>query len=115
MVLACLGLFGLSAYAVRQRVKEVGVRKVLGASGLQIVTLLSSGFVKLVSIAFVIAGPLAWLVMNRWLQQFSYRVETSWWIFAAAGAVALLLALVTVSFQAIKAAMTNPVKSLRTE
>ncbi|MBX2950932.1 MAG: ABC transporter permease [Leadbetterella sp.] len=115
VVLACLGLFGLSAYAVRQRVKEVGVRKVLGASGLQIVTLLSSGFVKLVIIAFVIAGPLAWLVMNKWLQQFSYRVETSWWIFAAAGAVALLLALVTVSFQAIKAAMTSPVKSLRTE
>lgn len=115
VLLACLGLFGLSAYAVRQRVKEVGVRKVLGASGLQIVTLLSSGFVKLVIIAFVIAGPLAWLVMNKWLQQFSYRVETGWWIFAAAGAVALLLALVTVSFQAVKAAMTSPVKSLRTE
>ncbi len=115
VLLACLGLFGLSAYAVRQRVKEVGVRKVLGASGLQIVTLLSSGFVKLVVIAFVIAGPLAWLVMNKWLQQFSYRVETGWWIFAAAGAVALLLALLTVSFQAIKAALGNPVKALRSE
>jgi len=115
VLLACLGLFGLSAYAVRQRVKEVGVRKVLGASGLQIVTLLSSGFVKLVLIAFIIASPLAWLAMNKWLEQFSYRVETGWWIFAAAGAVALFMALVTVSFQAIRAAAANPVKSLRTE
>jgi len=115
VLLACLGLFGLSAYSVRQRVKEVGVRKVLGASGLQIVALLSSGFVKLVMIAFAIATPLAWLAMNQWLRQFSYRVETGWEIFAAAGAVALLLALVTVSFQAVKAAGANPVKSLRTE
>ncbi len=115
VLLACLGLFGLSAYAARQRIKEVGVRKVLGASGLQIVSLLSSGFVKLVLIAFAIASPLAWLAMNKWLQQFSYRVETGWWIFAAAGAAAVLLALITVSFQAVKAAMTNPVKSLRTE
>lgn len=115
VMLACLGLFGLSAYAVRQRVKEVGVRKVLGASGLQIVTLLSSGFVKLVMVAFAIATPLAWLAMNKWLQQFSYRVETGWGIFAAAGGVALLLALITVSFQAIKAARANPVGALRSE
>ncbi len=115
VLLACLGLFGLSAYAARQRIKEVGVRKVLGASGLQIVGLLSSGFLKLVVIAFAIASPLAWLAMNKWLGQFSYRVETSWWIFGAAGVAAVLLALITVSFQAVKAAMTNPVKSLRTE
>lgn len=115
VLLACLGLFGLSAYAARQRIKEVGVRKVLGASGLQIVSLLSSGFVKLVIIAFAIASPLAWLVMNKWLEQFSYRVETGWWIFAVAGASAVLMALITVSFQAVKAATANPVKALRSE
>ncbi len=115
VLLACLGLFGLSAYAARQRIKEVGVRKVLGASGLQIVSLLSSGFVKLVIIAFAIASPLAWLATNKWLGQFSYRVEISWWIFGVAGAAAVILSVLTVSFQAIKAAMTNPVKSLRTE
>jgi len=115
VLLACLGLFGLSAYAARQRIKEVGIRKVLGASGLQIVALLSSGFVKLVIIAIAVASPLAWLAMNKWLEQFSYRVETGWWIFAAAGAAAVVLALVTVSFQAVRAAVTNPVKSLKTE
>ncbi len=115
VLLACLGLFGLSAYAARQRVKEVGVRKVLGASVLQVSALLSSGFIKLVIVAFCIASPLAWLAMNKWLQQFSYRVDIGWWIFIVAGVVAVLLALVTVSFQAVKAAVTNPVKSLRTE
>lgn len=115
VLLACLGLFGLSAYAARQRIKEVGVRKVLGASGLQIVGLLSSGFVKLVMIAIAVASPLAWLAMNKWLGQFSYRVETSWWIFAVAGAAAVLLALITVSFQAVKAALANPVNALRSE
>lgn len=115
VLLACLGLFGLSAYAARQRIKEVGVRKVLGASGLQIVSLLSSGFVKLVIIAFAIASPLAWLAMNKWLEQFSYRVETGWWIFAAAGFLSVLMALLTVSFQAVKAATANPVRALRSE
>jgi putative ABC transport system permease protein len=115
VLLACLGLFGLSAYTARQRVKEIGVRKVLGASVLQVSALLSSGFIKLVFVAFAVASPLAWFAMNKWLQQFSYRVEIGWWIFVLAGVVAVLLALVTVSFQAIKAAVANPIKSLRTE
>jgi putative ABC transport system permease protein len=115
IVLACLGLFGLSAYAARQRIKEIGVRKVLGASVANISFLLSSGFVKLVVLAFLIASPLAWFVMNKWLQQFSYRVQVEWWVFGVAGVASVFIALVTVSFQSIKAAVTNPVKSLRTE
>lgn len=115
ITLACLGLFGLSAYAARQRVKEIGVRKVLGASVANISLLLSSGFIKLVAISFVIACPVAWYVMNKWLLQFNYRVEVEWWIFAAAGLLSVLIAFVTVSFQSVKAAVSNPVKSLRTE
>lgn len=115
VLLACLGLFGLSAYSARQRIKEIGVRKVLGASVAQISVLLSSGFISLVTIAVLIASPLAWIVMNKWLQQFSYRVDIKWWIFLSAGTVSVLIALVTVSFQFIKAAGANPVKSLRTE
>lgn len=115
VVLACLGLFGLSAYAARQRVKEIGVRKVLGASVAQVSILLSSGFVKLVVISFLIASPVAWVVMNKWLQQFSYRVNINWWVFAVAGVLSVLIALITVSFQSIKSALANPVKSLRTE
>jgi putative ABC transport system permease protein len=113
--IACLGLFGLAAFSAEQRTKEIGIRKVLGASVSQIVTLLSKDFLKLVFIAFVIAVPLAWYVMHRWLQDFAYRIDISWWIFALAGVLALLIALLTVSFQAIKAALANPVKSLRTE
>lgn len=115
IVLACLGLFGLSAYAARQRVKEIGVRKVLGASVAQISLLLSSSFVKLISIAFVLSVPIAWFAMNKWLQQFSYRVEIKWWIFIVAGILSILIALFTISYQFIKAAMANPVKCLRTE
>jgi putative ABC transport system permease protein len=115
VLLACLGLFGLSAYAARQRIKEIGVRKVLGASVPQIGLLLSTGFVKLVGIAFLIATPLAWLVMDKWLQQFSYRATIGWWMYAVAGALTVLIALLTVSFQAIKAASANPVKSLRSD
>lgn len=115
VVLACLGLFGLSAYSARQRIKEIGVRKVLGASVSGISLLLSSEFIKLVVIAFVLAAPLAWLAMSKWLQQFAYRIEISWWVFAAAGLLSVIIALVTVSFQFIKAAVANPVKSLRTE
>lgn len=115
VILACMGLFGLSAYAARQRVKEIGVRKVMGASVSQISLLLSSGFVKLVFIAFLIAGPIAWFAMNKWLQMFSYRVKIDWWILAVAGIISILIALITVSFQSIKAAIANPVKSLRTE
>jgi putative ABC transport system permease protein len=115
VVLACLGLFGLSAYAAKQRVKEIGVRKVLGASVAHISLLLSSGFIKLVAISFLLASPIAWFAMNKWLQQFSYRVNVEWWIFAVAGVLSLLIALVTVSLQAVKAAVANPVKSLRSE
>ena len=115
VMLACLGLFGLSAYAARQRIKEIGVRKVLGASVAQINLLLSSGFIKLIAVAFIIATPIAWFAMNKWLLQFSYRVEIKWWVFTLAGVLSILIAFITVSFQFIKAALTNPVKSLRTE
>jgi putative ABC transport system permease protein len=113
--IACLGLFGLVTYAAEQRIKEIGVRKVLGASVGEIVTMISKDFIKLVLIAFVIAFPVAWLMMNKWLQSFAYRINISWWVFALAGLLTIAIALVTVSFQAIKAAMANPVKSLRSE
>ena len=113
--IACLGLFGLSAFAISQRVKEIGVRKVLGANTGTIVTLLSKEFLKLVLIAAVIAFPVAWYAMHNWLQDFAYRIHIQWWVFVIAGCAALLIALATVSFQAIKAALANPVKSLRTE
>ncbi|MEI9908191.1 MAG: FtsX-like permease family protein [Bacteroidota bacterium] len=115
ILLACLGLFGLSAYSARQRIKEIGIRKVLGASAGSITFLLSNSFIKLVLIAFIIAIPLVWFVMNKWLQDFAYRISISWWMFALAGLLALVIALITVSFQAIKAAVANPVKSLRAE
>lgn len=115
IVLACLGLFGLSAYSARQRIKEIGIRKVMGASAAQITLLLSNSFIKLVCIAFVIASPVAWYVMHNWLQDFAYRIGIKGWVFVLAGAIALLIALLTVSFQAIRAAMANPVNSLRTE
>ena len=112
---ACLGLFGLAKFTAEQRTKEIGVRKVLGASVSQVSSMLSKEFVKLVLIACVIAFPLAWWAMNKWLEDFAYRINISGWVFVIAGAVALLIALFTVSFQAIKAAIANPVKSLRTE
>jgi putative ABC transport system permease protein len=112
---ACLGLFGLALFATLQRTKEIGIRKVLGASVSNILMLLSKDFVKLVAIASIIAFPLAWYVMNEWLQEFSYRIGISWWVFVMAGGASLLVALVTISIQAIKAALANPVKSLRTE
>lgn len=111
----CLGLFGLAAFAAERRKKEVGIRKVLGASVKGVVLLLSKDFVKLVLIALVIASPVAWYFMNQWLQDFAYRVDIGWWVFILAGLVAVVIALVTVSFQAIKAAIANPVKNLRTE
>ena len=113
--IACLGLFGLATFIAEQRTKEIGIRKVLGASVQGIVQMLSKDFMKLVAISFVIAAPAAWYFMNKWLQDFAYRVTMSWWIFVVAGSAALLIALLTVSFQALKAAVTNPVKSLRTE
>jgi putative ABC transport system permease protein len=115
ILLAVLGLFGLSAYAIQQRVKEIGIRKILGASVPNLVTLLSKDFLKLVAIASVIAFPIAWLVMNKWLEDFAYRVNIPWWIFLFAGLITVIIALLTVSFQAIKAAFVNPVKNLRTE
>jgi putative ABC transport system permease protein len=115
IVLACLGLLGLITYSAQQRTKEIGIRKVLGASVAGIVMLLSKDFLKLIAIAAVIAFPLAWWVMNKWLQDFAYRASINWWIFAVAGVVALLIGLITISFQAIRAAIANPVKSLRTE
>ena len=113
--IACLGLLGLSLFATAQRTKEIGVRKVLGASVSNIVLLLSKDFIQLVIIAFVIASPVAWFVMHRWLQDFAYRINIEWWVFAIAGILAIVIALATISFQAIKAAIANPVKSLRTE
>jgi putative ABC transport system permease protein len=113
--IACLGLLGLSLFATTQRTKEIGVRKVLGASVSNIVLLLSKDFIRLILIAFVIASPLAWFVMHQWLQDFAYRINIEWWVFALAGLLAVLIAMVTISFQAIKAALANPVKSLRTE
>lgn len=113
--IACLGLFGLSAFAISQRIKEIGIRKVLGANTGTIVSLLSKDFLKLVLIAAIFAFPVAWYAMNNWLQDFAYRIGIPWWVFIAAGIVAALIALATISFQAIKAALANPVKSLRTE
>jgi putative ABC transport system permease protein len=113
--IACLGLLGLSAFAISQRVKEIGIRKVLGASAASIITLLSKDFLKLVAIAALIAFPVAWYAMDKWLTDFAYRIDISWWIFLAAGTIAALVALITVGVQALKAALSNPVKSLRTE
>jgi len=115
ILIACLGLFGLVTYIAEQRTKEIGIRKVLGANITTIIQLLSKDFLKLVLVSFVIAAPVAWWAMNKWLQDFAYRTHIGWWIFIAAGIIALLIALLTISFQAIKAAIANPVKSLRTE
>ncbi len=115
ILIACLGLFGLSIFIAEQRTKEIGIRKVLGANVGGIVQLLSKDFIKLVAIAFVIAAPLAWYCMTQWLKDFAYRIDISWWIFLLAGVLAIVIAIATVSFQAIKAALMNPVKSLRTE
>lgn len=115
LLIACLGLYGLISYATLQRAKEIGIRKVLGASVNGIVTLLTKDFLKLVLLSLVIAVPVAWYAMQSWLQDFAYRINISWWMFALAGALVILIALITVGFQTIKAAMANPVKSLRTE
>ncbi len=113
--IASLGLFGLATYAAEQRVKEIGVRKVLGADVLNLTTLLSKDFLKLVLIANGIAFPLAWWATHQWLQEFAYHIQVEWWVFVVAGVTAMVIALLTVSYQAIKAALANPVKSLRSE
>ena len=115
ILVACLGLFGLVTYTAEQRVKEIGIRKVLGSSVGQIVALLSKDFIKLVGISFLIAFPLGFYLVNRWLRDFAYRIEVSLWMFFLAAAITLLIALLTISFKSIKAAMANPVESLRTE
>jgi putative ABC transport system permease protein len=115
ILIACLGLLGLATFASQQRIKEIGIRKVLGASVTSVVGLLSKDFLKLVIIALIVAAPIAWYAMNKWLQDFAYRIHIEWWVFPLAGIIAVLIAFITISFQAIKAAIANPVKSLRTE
>ncbi len=115
LIIACLGLFGLAAFVTEQRTKEIGIRKVLGASVHGLVSLLSKDFMKLVAIAILLAVPATWYFMSRWLQDFAYRISLGWWVFAFAGCIALLIALLTVSVHAVKTAVSNPVKSLRTE
>ena len=115
ILIACFGLSGLSAYNVLQRRKEIGIRKVMGASIQQLLILLSKDFLRLVLIAFLVAIPITWLIMNHWLEDFAYRINISWWVFGIAGFISIVIAFATISFQAIKAAVANPVKSLRTE
>jgi ABC-type antimicrobial peptide transport system permease subunit len=113
--LSCLGLYGLASFMAVQRIKEVGIRKVLGATAGNIVYLFSKEFIILIAIAFAIAAPIAWYFMHQWLEDYAYRINIGWWIFLIAGGAAILIALITISFQAIKAAIANPVKSLRSE
>jgi len=113
--IACLGLFGLAAFTAEQRTKEIGIRKVLGASVGSVVSLLSRDFLKLVIVSLVIAFPVAYWAMKQWLADFAYRIDIQWWMFAVTGLVAIAIAFLTVSFQSIRAALANPVKSLRSE
>ena len=115
LLIACLGMFALAAILSRQRTKEIGIRKILGASVSNIVGLLSKDFLRLVGIAIVLASPLAWWGMNQWLQDFAYRVQLEWWVFALAGALTVGIAFLTVSFQSVKAALSNPVEALRVD
>jgi len=112
---ACLGLFGLAAFIAEQRTKEIGIRKVLGATVPGIAKLLTGDFLKLVIISILIASPIAWYMMNKWLMEFSYRININGWVFVIAGFTAIVFALLTISSHAIRAAVTNPVKSLRSE
>ncbi len=113
--IACLGLLGLSAFAITQRIKEIGIRKVLGASATSIVVLLSKDFLKLILLAAVIAFIIAGFAMNSWLQDFAYRISLQWWVFLVAGILATAIALITIGLQAFRAAMANPVNNLRSE
>ena len=113
--IACLGLFGLAAFTAEQRTKEIGVRKVLGASIASITALLSKDFLKLVGIAIILASPVAYYLLKSWMEDFQYQIGIEWWVFVLAAVLALMVAFLTVSFQAVKAALMNPVKSLRSE
>jgi putative ABC transport system permease protein len=115
ILIACLGILGLSIYSIQQRVKEIGIRKILGANVAGITAEISKEFLKPVFVAALIACPIAWYGMHKWLEDFAYRVDIEWWVFAVAGIIALFIALITVSIQAVKAASANPVQSLRTE
>jgi len=115
IIIACMGLFGLITFTVEKRVKEIGIRKVLGAGAGSMVALLTTSLLKVVLISLLVSVPLSWLVMNKWLQDFAYRIQLQWWMFTLAGIISMLIALITLSFQAIKAAIANPVKSLRSE
>jgi len=113
--LACLGLLGLVSFTAEQRVKEIGIRKVLGASVTNILILISRDYLWLVISAIFIASPIAWYAMSKWLESFAYRIQIQWWVFALTGVLAVIIAFVTISFQSVKAALANPVKSLRSE
>ncbi|WP_317169535.1 ABC transporter permease [Mucilaginibacter humi] len=113
--ISCLGLFGLASYTAENRIKEIGVRKVLGASVTEIATLLSKDFLALVVISLVVATPIAYWAMSKWLTSYTYRVSINWWVFALAGILSIVIALITVSYQSVKAALANPVRSLRSE
>jgi putative ABC transport system permease protein len=113
--ISCLGLFGLTTFSAEQRTKEIGVRKVLGANVPSIIALLSKDFLKLVSLSVIIACPIAWFAMDKWLQSFAYRTDVSLWLFVVTASIVFAIAIITISFQAVKAAIANPVKSLRME
>jgi putative ABC transport system permease protein len=115
IAIACMGMLGLIALSTRRRVKEIGIRKVLGASVLDITTLISKDFVKIILIAILIATPIAWYIMQIWLQDFAYQIKIQWWMFALAGILAVLISLITISVLAIKAAIANPIEALRSE
>jgi putative ABC transport system permease protein len=115
IVISCLGLLGLSAYNIAQRKKEISVRKVLGASVINITLLLSHDFIRLIVIALLIASPISWLLMHNWLNNFAYRINIPVWVFVSSGLAAMFIALVTISFQSVKAAIANPVRNLKAE
>lgn len=115
VLISCLGLFGLATFTAEMRTKEIGIRKVLGATVLSITTLLSKDFLKLVLVGIVIASPIAYYAMEKWLEDFAYRIQISGWVFGLAGLVSILIAFITVSYQAIKSALTNPTQSLKSE
>lgn len=115
VLVGCLGLFGLSGYTITQRTKEIGVRKILGATTTGIVAMLSKDILKLVAVAILLAVPFAWWAMDNWLQDFAYRTDIEWWVFAVAGIIAILVAFLTVSFQSVKAALANPIGALKSE